>query len=993
MLRYFWQIEERAQELGNHRRKYVHAIETHGRNLVDRLEASGLFDRVHLRQRATDVGAEMDAIGQAARDEKEKLTLWGCYYAIQFLNMNIRSIDRLRSNSTRPEDRTSVYRDFLQKTGDDFNTLIREYLTRVLDVFLGAARRPKFVVCTVGTRLHQDDVDMGIIDDGGPLRGDFNKALARMAQQMVRWTSLPDFYLSEHAGTHGYSVSIDEYVTRLDGRILDFVSVSELLSAYPIIGSNSLFRRFDREIRGRYYPGWRKTTREHEGYLRGLVGEIESLLLWPSDPKHINPKDDFLRMVVAILCAYRTIRGIRETDVWATFQKLAKSPAKTRGLFQELEGNYVYVETVRHLYQQFAAQEETIDLTDPRERDSLAVVANAMGFEDIGGIRARHQLLVHYIEHVNAGRRAIRALLQPVSEWFRPKTAGGTAQAPRALAADFVVQSRYFHGIKYWHDLLDQLEAEDGGLLDELFAELEAMGESERRQTVEYLARWAYHTFYTLLRLLTITGARAAKIQSADVFQLLNRASLDLIRGTPDEIRRFSTVFMYHPRLVHRYLSLVDEKSEGFLYEKLSGPVWGSQAAEWQKRLLCFWEIWRKSSRFFRQAIERVCNRHPEFLLHFGNPEKLQRATRGILADLMRLSPGEGQRLELGVCYDLQFLRIGLGTLQGMPLVELDAEFIEFSDQYLEILFDICKSEIDAELGPQILTHDLLGLFVAGGHARGRAHQGDYDLIALLDSESDEMLDYAGRILRRLNREIVKRGIIPQFRFAETFGAYATRFSELERYLTSSGDRALIEMSQLIGARMVVGSSRLEHEFKERIVKNCIYPQKKLYAGAVLAEIRDRREYETRMGQEFRYHVKECRGGLRDLELGMLLWKVLYEIDEPIGSSFWQTLCRRRPERRDEFTVLKDAYQFLNRLRDVYRLTVVPSNLLDPHYFDQPAQVLGYQAEDGLTASQRLHEQFRSHCDKAAQTLETLFAYMQDSFDRVIETDQQSPGP
>jgi hypothetical protein len=604
-----------------------------------------------------------------------------------------------------------------------------------------------------------------------------------------------------------------------------------------------------------------------------------------------------------------------------------------------------------------------------------------MGFEDIGGIRARHQLLVHYIEQVNAGRRAIRALLNEVgehvkkvtifSEWFRPGTPG---QPPRGLVGDFFLRSRYFHGIKYWHDLLDQLEAEDGGLLEEVLAELEAMDETRRTETVTYLARWGYHTFYTLLRLLTIIGTRGEKHGASGLFELLNAAALRMIRGTPDEIRRFSTVFMYYPQLVHRYLSLVDDEADDLLYEKLSGEVWGSQAAEWQKRLLGFWAIRRKSSRFFMRVIDRVCECRPESLLCFGNPEMLQRATRGILADLARLPSGEGQRVQLAVCYDLQFLRAGLETLQGTPLAQLDAEFTEFSDQYLEMLFDVCKAEVDAELGRQVLTYDLLGIFVAGGHARGRAHQGDYDLIALLDSDSDEMLDYAGRILSRLNREIAKRGIIPQYRFADRFGGYTTRFSELQEFLTASGDEALIEMSQLVGARMVVGSSRLEHAFKERIVKKCIYSQKELYANAVLAEIRSRHEYETVMGREMRYHVKECRGGLRDHELAMLLWKVVYQIDGPIGSGFWPALCERRPEHCSEFMALKQSYEFLNRFRDVYRLTVVPSNLLEPQHFDRPAEVLGYRAENGLTAGEKLRREFRSQCDRAAEMLDALFA-------------------
>jgi len=988
MLGYFRRIEERAQELGNHRRKYIYAIEMYGQLLIDRLEASGLFDRVHLRQAATDVGAEMDEVVRAARDEEERLILLGCYYAIQFLHMNIRSIDQLRSSSTQFEDPIGIYREFLRKASDDFGVLIREYLARILGIFLGGGPRPKFVVCTVGTTLHQDDVDMGIIDDGGPLRGNFNKAVGKMAREMMRWTSLPDFYLSEHAGSHGYSVSIDEYVARLDSKILDFVSVSELLSAYLIEGSNSLFRRFDRQIRSRYYYSRRRTSREHEGYLRGLVGEIESLLLWPSDPTHINPKNDLLRPVSAILWAYRTVKGIRKTDVWETFESLAKSAAKTRSLFQNLERNYTYVETFRHLYQQFAAQEETIDLTDAKERTSLERVANAMGYEDLGVIRVREQLLVHYTEHVNAGRRAIRALVEPICEhikkvtvfpeWFRPKATGGIGEAPRGLAADFLQRSPYFHGIKYWHDLLDQLQAEDNGLLGELFAELEAMDDAQRQDILQYLARWGYHTFFTLLRLLTIVGTYAKKHDALDVFEALNNASLATIQGTPDEVRRFSTVFMYYPGLVYRYLSLVDDKAKNFLYERLSRPVWASQVAAWQKRLLCFWEVNRKSSRFFRRAIDRVCERHPQSLLDFGDPDKLQRTTRGILADLMRLPSYEQQRIELGVCYDLQFLRIGLGTLQGMPLTRLDTEFTEFSDQYIEVLFDVCKAEVDAELGRQVLTHDLLGLFVAGGHARGRAHQDDYDLIVLLNSDSDEMLDYTVRIITHLNREIMKRGIIPQYRLADKFGGYVTRFSELEEYLQSSGGDALIEMSQLVGARMVVGSNRLENEFKEKIIRNCIYSRKKVFVDAVVEEIRARREYERRMGREIEYHVKECRGGLRDLEMGMLLWKVIYEIDEPLGSGLWETLGKRRPDRRGDFFVLRDSYQFLNRLRDVYRLTVVPSNLLDPCYFGQPAELLGYEAEGGLTPSDRLDKDFRSHCQKVAEKLDALCADVED---------------
>jgi hypothetical protein len=80
-------------------------------------------------------------------------------------------------------------------------------------------------------------VDLGIFDEGGVGRRSLNKAIGKMAREMLRWTSDPDFYLSGAIGRESYSISLDEYRQRLDRQILDFVSVSEILSAHRIIGS------------------------------------------------------------------------------------------------------------------------------------------------------------------------------------------------------------------------------------------------------------------------------------------------------------------------------------------------------------------------------------------------------------------------------------------------------------------------------------------------------------------------------------------------------------------------------------------------------------------------------------------------------------------------------------------------------------------------------------------------------------------------------------
>lgn len=985
MLRFFRRIEERAQELGNHRRKYIHAIEKHGRLLVDRLEGSGLFDTVHLRKPAGNVATEMDAVLASGRDDEEKLTLLGCYYALQFLHMNIQSIDSLRLESSRNQDTLAVYRKFTALARHDFGELIGAYLARVLDISLGDGPRPEFVVCTVGSRLHQDDVDLGIIDDGSPEREKLNRAIGKMARQMMRYTSVPDFYLSEHVGSKGYTVSFDEYKGRLDRKILDFVSVIEILSVSPIVGSGRLMEKFRKDIHKRYYYRQRRDHRAHEGFLRGVIGELDSLLLWPHDPHLLKPKEDLLRLVGGILWTYRTVYRVRETNPWKAFTILGEKLKKQKPLFDSLERSFTYIETVRHLYQQFAAQEEVIDLENPNERESLQQVALTMGYADVGVIKAWEQLVVHYIEYAKDGRDRVRDLEPAIcdhirrislfTDWFEVNDDEGTdpeTDGPSMIAIDFLHKMRYFRGITYWDDLLEALEDENNGLLRKLLGSLMAMDRTQRLQAIKYYAHWGHQTFYALLRLLTLLGKRSRAYNAGEVFHAMNEAFLETIQGSPDEIRRFSTVFRYYPALTYSYLGMLNGEELSMLHRKFSGEVWDTQVARWQECLCRLCDILLKSSRFFRRAIDRICEWDPHYLHNFGELDKLDRMARGIMAGLVRLPSHQEQSRELGAYYDLEFLRIGLATLQGKPLAQLDTEFTEAADLFLETLFDICKTDVDSRLGKRILTHDLLALFVAGGHARMRAHQDDYDLIVVLNSDSQEIYEYSNQILTRLNREIIRRGIIPQYRFADLFGGYVTRYSELRKYLLDSGGDAYVEMSQLLGARMIVGSGRLRTEFAHSILEECVLKQKGTYLRAVIEEIRSRRTLNTHTDGSPNFNVKERHGGLRALEMGMLLLKVRYNIPDPVGARFWDILSKAHPERKREFYELKGSYQFLNRLRDVYRLSVAPRNELDPEQLNLPAQLLGYRQSGGATAGSRLQADFLRHCKKTAETLERL---------------------
>jgi hypothetical protein len=982
VLRYFRRVEARALELGNHRRKYLFGIERWGRLLIDRLEASGSFDRVHLRRRATDVAYEMDCVLGASQGRGEKVNLLGCYFALQFLLINIRSIDMLRLAVQETEGRHPVYRDFLRRIGDDFNRLIREYVRRLMKIFLAREARPEFVICTVGTRGHQDDVDLGIIDDGSANRPALDRALGRMATEMLRWSSAPDFYLSEHVGGAGYSVSVDEYERRLFEKNLDFVSVTEILSAVPLVGSRRLFDEFRDRIHNRYYYDRDGENREHEGYLRGLVGEIDSLLGWPQTPNRVNPKQDLLRCVQGILWAYRAIRRLPEPETFRVITRLGRELRKHRDELVQLEQSYTFVETFRHLYQQFAAQEEEIDVADPDEVANLGQVAEAMGYHDSGVIRGWQHLLVHYNEHVARGREAVAALIPDVARHIRRVSVftGIIRRRPPArrggnLARSILDRHRYFRGIKYWNDLLEPLEAERSALLVALVRDLQRLEGDEREEVIERFVDWGSDTYFTALRLLCAIGRRREELAAEELFAETNAAFLARIKGTHDDIRRFATVFVHNAALVHEWLSLMSPAAREHFLGLMSGEVWGEELREWQRQLVALGHLHVQASRYFKHAIDRLCRERTDCLRHMGDLGTLDTIAKGLLAEAMRAPSPAAQKQAVGAFYDVEFLRTGIATLHGVRAAEIDAYFSGIADQYLETLFDICKWEVDRERGRRILTHDLLGLFVSGGHARERAYQDDWDLIVLVSSESEEIFSYANRIVTRLNREIIRRGIMPQHHFADRFGAYVTRIGELEQLLAEGGDDAFVEMSQLLGARMIVGSSRLEELFHARIIERWIFSRAADYWRMGHEELASRHAYRTRRdGEAHEVDIKESPGGLRDIEMAALMWKVRDRVREPIGARFWSSASERHPEHEEAFADLRAANEFLNRLRDVYRLAVAPVNRIDPRELADPAEVMGYQPRDGVSAAKVLARELASHRDRVRRRLDELLS-------------------
>jgi hypothetical protein len=354
-----------------------------------------------------------------------------------------------------------------------------------------------------------------------------------------------------------------------------------------------------------------------------------------------------------------------------------------------------------------------------------------------------------------------------------------------------------------------------------------------------------------------------------------------------------------------------------------------------------------------------VVQKYPEYIQYLDDTDNLGRIAKGLLARVDSLPTFAEKKKALGDYYDLEFLRVGLNTLQSTPIGTTNVQFTEFSDTYLQTLSDICKDAVDDQMDRKVETRDLLAVFVAGGHAREQAYDDDYDMFIVLNASDEAMRSYCNSIITRMNGDIVKRGTLPHYRFADHFGHYVTLVDEIDQFLSQDNPDSFIDKSQILGSRMVIGSTKFGKEFEERIIRPHIFDKSEEYIEQMIREI-DCRHREADDCESGVINVKECRGGLRDIEMILLIYKARHGLREPINRKLMETLCEIEPHRKKEFEILGDDFDFLKSLRDVYRLTVSADDVLQTEYLEEAARILGFDGTESATASEQLISAYKT---------------------------------
>ena len=561
-------LTERISYLGNYNRKYIHIIASNVEQLTASLERCGKRDRVHLWNYSLEIPGEMDTILEIAPGYQEKLDYLGCYFALQFLHMNLRLVDIIKLELATSLQRAQSGKKLMLESGRMFRLLTKCYMERLLNLFMqDVTTKPVYTILGVGTRADQDDIDLGIINKNPEEADILNRAIGRLASEMFKKANRLHFHLSEHVGENSFTATIEEYEEILDKGLYDFVIVTEMLGAAVILGDFALFEEFRSRVTNRFYFDSRKDgNRFHEGYLRGILAEINSLLTRLKPPHIINPKDDALRPIKTLISALKLVYGIDKVNAWNIIDELkAKNPDRS-AQYEDLERTLSFFEMFRHLYQIMVAQDEDIDLQEPGIEMMVAKIAEMIGFQKKGVVQAKDFMLVIYYEFVEKSVKAVDILSDDIKKHLRkisilrPIFSGDIHKMPGFtgnLAVDFIRTANVVKGITYWDDFQEELSSEDSHFFDEFIDSFCTLPDRIFNKVAKGFTAGVEYNPASILRFLVLIGARANDEKTKKIFNAISTLFIEELGRLPTAIYSLTQMLHAYPQELNKFLALI----------------------------------------------------------------------------------------------------------------------------------------------------------------------------------------------------------------------------------------------------------------------------------------------------------------------------------------------------------------------------------------------------------------------------------------------------
>jgi len=733
---------EQASHLGNHYQKYIQNVERNLPDLIIKTEKAGLSDRVNFSSLSKNFQRDMSVLVTLSDDNYSVLNYLGCYYSLQFLWFNILNQDWLDYQLTYHKTRKSIYKNFILKSGFQLRQLSAAYMHYLLEIFQQQKKIPPFVITGVGTRSDQDDIDVGIIDDGKQGRTWLNQMIHRMGVEMMRFATNLHFHLSEHVGHQAYSASIAEYQDLLNEKIGNFVILTEMIGSAYIIGDESLFTKFQRKVTDKYYYHG-KPNRYHEGYLRGIMGEIIDLTSAPYDPNFIHPKHDGLRIIKNLIYAYKVRLNIDEVNPWRILDVIRKTYPHFKREFAILEKSLSFLEIFRYIYQQLVVQEELISTTDELIKDNLQRVALKLHFQNIGPHLARYQLLQEYTKAIQAFRKILPVFLEDLTIHLKKITIFRKTLNPKSKGngnlKTLVADLDFFQSVYYWDDYFDLMQERMHKYKGDLFGDLEKMGPEDRFKCMKKLTDWSgNHPEFVFNFCLTLQ--QLDEMDNISHLNNLTKYYINYFKEDPDFLQNLISLFQKKPILICKIMQVCSATTLENLNKIIFQKTIRGKRSVYQKNLAELIGLITSCSYYFKRFITNIYTRFPDYACYLGDPILFQIEEKRILKHLPFIKSFEEKKRQLGHYYDLNFLGLGLETFHGLEVKEINERFTHFVNKYIQGLFKICLREViqNAREASRIAEH--LVIYACGGNGREQAFDDDFDLIIVIDNYTPQEL-------------------------------------------------------------------------------------------------------------------------------------------------------------------------------------------------------------------------------------------------------------
>ncbi len=955
-------------------RKYAYFIENNYESLVDELTKNNLSDEVHLSHSLPDfdkqLTREMSAIAGLDIETPEKIKHLGTYYALKLVQLNIRTIDFIRPAVIK-SDPLKTYENFMREIGWKFRSLTSIFFSNIVPILSAGLDVPEFIIASVGTRTDMDDIDVAVITQTRKT-GDLDKLLSRINKVVTKYGTALHFHLAESIDNGKYSATIGEFIEFAEKNLTNFVFITEIIGAKRIYGPERLMESFEREVLYIFYPDFAPDIRFHEAYLRQILGEIRVYLNRDVRTEYINPKNDALRMIKALITVQKTRYGIYKKNPWGILDKLKYHDSKNWDIYKAIGESLAFIETFRFLFMLYGAQEEQIYLDVPDNIGTLKKIASIMGIDSIGAVSCLDHFLIRYYDHLRRVKKIVEFMLEDCREYLKRITLINEILSENKgnLAVNFAKNSGIFKGSDFWDDILEAFSGEDFRLLRIFAEDYMSLDERARKIILRGLFTRIESSFDGFASFIVLLG------------ELKNEEAADFVRS--DFLRYLVNSFEKEPHLLFslvgffekKYIELcllleeIDRESLrkiktifGNLKEDFSEKTLKKSKNENFKNVL---NIYAEGSRYFRKYFQKILVSDPWIIKLIESEDKIEDICSGIFAEISRTVNRQQQKALLTRYYDLKFLNIGIEAISGKPYDEISREFIELNDNYLVTLFDVCFLELEEQKSLRLKGEDLFMFFVVGSLARESSFNDDIDLLVLLDSEDPELFLSYNKILSRMSREIVRTGTMAQFRLADRFGTYVTKLSDLKMLLTGDSSDTFIEKSQILESKFMTGSEILLEKFAHEIVENEIFDKWKDFADKMLEEVKNRHAENP----GFIYNVKESAGGIKDIEMILLVFKAKYRIIFKYGNELAEELSMKDKSISGKIETTAVYLKQLREIRQFMRLTVAKTNVVDPVELSRnfKSSVIPYKGEN----PEAFDDYYRNLMTRSRENLEEL---------------------